>query len=400
MFKLWNMVLVVLTYGLVVLGTFLTRSGIISSVHAFARSAIGPLFFIFIFVMVVFSVYWLLRRRDALRAEHRLDAILSRETAFLVNNLLFLTLTMSVLYGTLYPLITELVAREKITLRVGWYNQVTGPQFAAVILLMGIVPLLSWRRASARRLGRAIWFPSVLSFLLVVLLVVLGVRSVGALIGFGVSALVAIVTLLEFWYGARARRRTKGESYLVALNQIIVRNRRRYGGYMIHLAVVLMAIGVIGSYFFQQQTEGTVKRGETLTLGGYTILYQGLREWSESDELLISEATVEVYRDQELITTLNPRRDYYPLSGQPITIPSVRSTISEDFYIILVGWEQVGQDQATFKVYLNPLINWLWAGAILLIAATLVAGWPGKSTQPAVSTAYRPETIVASKSGA
>jgi len=394
MLKSWNMALITITYGLVVLGTFLTRSGIISSVHAFARSSIGPLFFGFIALMSIFSVYWLLRRQDVLRAEHRMDAILSRETAFLINNLLFITLTLSVLYGTLFPLFTELFAGEKITLRVGWYNQVAGPQLAAVVLLMGIAPLLSWRRSSAQRLGRAIWMPFALSLLLVLLLAVLGeMRSVGALIGFGISAFVGITTLLEFGRGARARRRARGENYVLALKRLIVRNRQRYGGYLVHLSVVLMTIGITGSHFFQQETQGTVQRGETLTLGGFTMLYEGLEEWRENDELIISQATLTIYRDKEQIAILKPRRDFYPLSGQPITIPAVRSTITEDFYVILVGWEQIGQDQATFKVYLNPLINWLWGGALLLIVGTLVAAWPGKRARPGVSTAYRPGTI-------
>lgn len=399
MLKSWNMVLITLTYGLVVSGTFLTRSGIISSVHAFARSAIGPMMFGFLAVMLVFSVYWLLRRLDALRAEHRLDALFSRETAFLVNNLLFLTATLSVFYGTFYPLFTELLIGEKITLRVGWYNQVVGPQLAAIVLLMGIAPLLSWRRASARRLGKAIWLPLVLSVFLVLFLIVEGINSVGALIGFGISLFVALVTLLEFWYGVRTRHRAKGESYLRALNEIVVRNRRRYGGYLIHLSIVLMAIGITGSHFFQEETQGTVQRGETVTLGGFTILYQGLNEWAESDELMISEAKVEVYRDKKLIATLKPRRDYYLNMAQAVTIPAVRSTISEDFYVMLVGWEQIGQDQATFKLYLNPLINWLWAGAVMLIFGTLVAGWPSRSALAVVSTAYRPGTIVTRKAG-
>jgi len=397
MLKFWNMVLISVTYGLVVLGTFLTRSGIISSVHAFARSAIGPLFFGYIALMIGFSVYWLLRRRSALRAEHRLDSILSRETAFLINNLLFVSFTLTVLYGTLFPLITELFAGEKITLRVGWYNQVAGPQMAALVLMMGIAPVLSWRRASARRIGRAVFLPLVLSLLLVGFLVVLDVRSLGALIGFGISAFVGLTTLLEFWQAARARRRTKGENYLVALNRIIVRNRRRYGGYLVHLSIVLMAIGITGSYFFQQETQGALRRGETMTLGGYTILYEGLDEWQEGEDLFVSEATVAVYRDKERIATLKPRRNFYIDHQQPVTVPAVRSTVGEDFYVILVGWEQIGPDQATFKVYLNPLINWLWAGALMLIVGTLVAAWPGRRARLPVSAAYRPGMILTEK---
>lgn len=399
MLKTWNMILITLTYGLVVLGTFLTRSGVVSSVHAFARSAIGPLFFGYITLMIVFSIYWLLRRRGGLRAEHRLDAILSRETAFLVNNLLFLTLTVSVLYGTLYPLFSQLLTREKITLRVGWYNQVAGPQLAALLLLMGIVPLLSWRRALVKRLGKAIILPFGLSLLLILFLVIRGTYHPGALIGFGICSFTLLTTLAEFWQGARARHRSKGEHYFIALLHIIGRNRRRYGGYLIHVSIVLIAIGIVGSHFFQQETQGTVLRGETLTLGGFTILYEGFDEWQESDELIRSEATVGVFRDQQRIATLHPSRDFYPYANQVVTIPSVRNTVSEDFYVILVGWEQVGHDQATFKVYLNPLINWMWGGALLLILGTLVAAWPDKRARPAVSTAYRPGTILRERVG-
>jgi cytochrome c-type biogenesis protein CcmF len=399
MFKQWNMFLIIATYGLVIVGTFLTRSGVISSVHAFARSAIGPLFFGFIGLMSLFSVIWLLIRWDALKSEHRLDSILSREVAFLINNVLFITITLSVLFGTLFPLFTELLMGEQITLRVGWYNQVVGPQLGALVLLMGIAPLLSWRRMSTRRLGGVIWLPSLLSLLTVGLLLVAGVRNIGALIGFGITAFVAITTLLEFWQGARARHRARGESYPKALSQLIVRNRRRYGGYLIHLAIVLMAIGVIGSYFFQEETQGALQRGDTITLGGFTVMYEGLQERQETDDRLVSEATVGVYRDKVRIATLKPRRDFYPAFQQSTTIPAVRSTVSEDFYIILVGWESVSQNQATFKIYYNPLINWLWAGSFLLIWGTLVAGWPGKSEQAAVSMAYRPRTILTGKPG-
>ena len=399
MFKGWNMALVIITYVLVIVGTFLTRSGVISSVHAFARSAIGPLFFGYIAIVIPFSLAWLIRRWDALRSEHRLDSILSREVAFLINNLLFVTITVSVLFGTLFPLFTEFFIREQITLRVGWYNQVVGPQLGALVLLMGIAPLLSWRRMSARRLGRVIWIPFLLSVLLIGLLVVLGHRSVGALIGFGITAFVGLTTVLEFWQGVRARHRARGEGYLRALNELIVRNRRRYGGYLIHLSIVLMALGIVGSTFYQQETQGVLRRGETMTLGGFTVMYEGLEERQESSELLLSEATVSVYRDMEKVATLKPRRDYYPVYEQSTTIPAVRSTIGEDFYIILVGWERVSHDQATFKVYYNPLINWLWAGSILLILGTLVAGWPGRGEQAAFSMAYRPRAILTEKPG-
>jgi cytochrome c-type biogenesis protein CcmF len=375
MLKIWNMVLIILTYGLVIFGTFITRSGVIDSVHAFARSAVGPAFFGFIAITSIASVWMLLRRVDDLRSDNRLESLFSREAIFLYNNLLFMTLTISVFIGTVFPMVSELLTGEKITVGPPWFNRVTAPQFGLLLLLMGVAPLFAWRRQSVERLGRSLWWPFVLSILMVVALFVAGTRSLGALLGFWIVAFVGLTTLWEYSRGILARRRAQNEPWPVALWRLTGRNRRRYGGYMIHLGVVCMALGILGTNLFQEETQGTIAQGESIELGGFQITYNGLRNRFGADDLAIVEADLTLSRDDRVLRTLMPRREIYQNSGQTMTIPATRSTLSEDFYVILAGWENVGRT-ATFKIYLNPLINWLWLGGVVFVVGTMVAVWP------------------------
>ena len=376
MLKKWNLVLIILTYALVIFGTFLTRSGVLSSVHAFAQSAIGPSFFTFIGLTFIVSLTLLFREWDHLKSEHQMDSLLSRESAFLLNNLLFMGIAASVFWGTVFPMISELATGQKISVGPPFYNRVAGPQFAALVLLMGIGPLMAWRKASPKQLGRMLLIPSVAAILVVGALLILGIRSWGALLGFGIVTLATLTTLIEFGRGTRARMRSTGENAWAAFTTLVARNRRRYGGYIIHLAVVLMTIGIIGSNFFQKETQGRLKLGEQLTLGRYVMTYDGLDEFNTNDDRLVARATISVYRDGRLVGQLHPRRDYFVSSQQPMTIPGVRSTVEDDFYVLLVDWEPIAANGATFKVYLNPLVNWLWFGGLVFILGTLVAAWP------------------------
>jgi cytochrome c-type biogenesis protein CcmF len=376
MFKQWNMILIILTYALVIFGTFLTRSGVLSSVHAFAQSAIGRPFFIFIGLTFIGSMALLFHRWDKLRSENQLDSLLSREAAFLLNNVLFLGILAAVFWGTVFPMISEIVTGQKISVGPPYYNRVTGPLFAGLVLLMGVAPLIAWRKASARSLGRLLLIPFAAAVLLVVVLFALGTHSAGALLGFGLTALVTVATLAEFARGVRARVRVNGENPFRALATMTTRNRRRYGGYVIHLGVVLMAIGVIGTNFFQQQTQGTLSLGQQMTIGRYTMTFDDIQEVTLPDDRDVTRATVTVYRDGKYAATLHPRRDYYFTTQQPMTIPGVRSSIEDDFYTILVAWQPMGTGGATFKIYLNPLVNWLWTGGFVFIFGTLIAAWP------------------------
>ena len=384
MLRQWNMVLIILTYALVIFGTFLTRSGVLSSVHAFAQSAIGPMFFGFIGLTFVVSLRLLLGRWRELKGENQLGSMFSREALFLLNNLLFMGILVICFWGVIFPLVSELFTGQKVTVGPPFYERATGPLWAGLLLLMGIAPLSVYGSASWKTLGRGLWKPLAASLVVAVILLVEGVSRPAALLGYWLAALVALVTLYEFWRGARARHERHGEPLPLALWRLAGRNRRRYGGYVIHLGVVLMALGVIGIEMFQSETQGTLARGEQITLQGYTMVYKALDQFDKPDGRNVTLATVSVYRDGRYLGDLYPRRDYYYASQQPMTIPGVRSSLQDDLYVLLVGWEPIAEQGATFKVYHNPLVNFVWLGGLVFIVGTLVAAWPTRELEPAL----------------
>ncbi len=390
MLKVWNMILIILTYSLILFGTFITRSGVISSVHSFARSAIGPAFFAFISVTFLASLFLLFERLGTLKSEHQMDSLLSREAIFLLQNLLFLGITFATFWGTIFPMISELVTGEKITVGPPFYNKVNGPLFAVLVLTMGVAPLFAWRKQSAARLGRALWLPFVIAVAIALGLLLTGIRNPAALFGYWLVAFVGLTTLWEFGRGVRARMR-HGEGPVLALARLVGRNRRRYGGYVVHLGVVMIALGVVGTNFFQQETQGMLRPGESLHLGRYTMTYESLRQYTlEGGDRQVTEAQVSLYRDGEFLRKLHPNKDFFLSSGQPLSIPAVLSRPGEDVYVLLVGWEEVGPSGSTFKIYLNPLVNWIWLGGLTLMAGTLLAAWPGRQQAASWTTARRP----------
>lgn len=392
MFKIWNIVLVVLTYLLVVYGTFIVRSGVISSVHSFAQSSVGRPFFAFLALMLIFSTYWIMKRQEQLATPNHLQSLLSRESAFLLNNFIILGIMAATFWGTNYPIISELFTGERVTVGPPFYNKVNGPLFGALLLLMGVAPLTMWYRTSARRLGISLRWPALAALVIVVGLFALGVRNWGAVLGLWIVTFSFILTLLEFWKGVRARMR-RGETPWNALGNLMARNRRRYGGYLIHLGVLVMAFGIIGSYFYQEQTQIRLERGQTAGLGEYVMRFDGVSQYAGPDDLLIREASLSITKNGRPVGQLNPRTEFYTRTGQPMTIPSARSTVTEDFYVLMVNWESVTEDAATFRLFLNPLINWVWAGGFVFIVGTLIAAWPDAAERK-VQAAERGRRIV------
>jgi cytochrome c-type biogenesis protein CcmF len=384
MLKHWNMVLIILTYCLVIFGTFLTRSGVLSSVHAFAQSAIGPMFFGFIGLTFVISLTLLLQRWDSLKSEARMTSMLSREALFLLQNLLWMSILVVCFWGVIFPLISELFTGQKVTVGPPFYERANAPLFASLLLLMGVAPLSAWGHSTARTLGRAVWKPFIFSVVVGVgLPILMGVRAWPALLGFWLCAFVASVTLYEFWRGTMARHRRFGENFGQALWHLIGRNRRRYGGYILHLGVVLMAIGIIGIELFQTETQGTIPQGGSITLGDYTVTYKSLAIFDTPDGRNVARAVLDVEKNGQPVGQLYPRRDFFFESQQPMTIPGVRSTMEDDLYVLLVDWLPVSSQGASFKIYHNPLVNWLWLGGLVFILGTLVAAWPDKDPEEA-----------------
>jgi cytochrome c-type biogenesis protein CcmF len=324
-----------------------------------------------------------------------MTSMFSREALVLLNNLLFMGILVVCFWGVIIPLISELFTGQKLTVGPPFYERATAPLFAGLLLLMGVAPLSAWKYSTAKTLGRAIWKPILVSLAAPAVALIMGIRQPAALVGFWLCGIVGVVTLYEFWRGALARHRTRDESLPVALWRLAGRNRRRYGGYIIHLGVVLMALGIIGIELFQTQTQDTIAQGEQITLGEYTLRYDSLAVFDHTDGRNVARAVVSVFKNGDLVGELHPRRDYYYESQQPMTIPGVRSTMEDDLYVLLVDWQPISTQRATFRIYHNPLVNWLWLGGLVFILGTLVAAWPDREPEAAVERSRQKQTAQA-----
>ena len=374
MLKHWNMILIILTFDLVIFGTFLTRSGVLSSVHAFAQSEIGPLFFVFIGVTFIVSIALLFYRWADLRSETEMKSMLSKEALFLFNNLLFLSLLVISFWGVIFPLLSELFTGVKVTVGPPFYERATGPVWGTLMLLMGIAPLSAWSYGTAKTLGRAIWKPALAALIAPLAALAAGITNWIALIGFTLIALVLTVTLREFYRGAKARSRKSGSGFFTELWKLVKRNRRRYGGYIIHISMVLMGIGILGIELFQTDTQRHLAIGETIELDGYTLRYDKLDQFRHQDGRFITRGELTLSKNGKDLEVLAPRFDLYP-DGQPMTIPAVHSTLADDIYVILVNWEGITAESTPFKVYHNPLVKWVWIGGYLFVFGIFVAVW-------------------------
>ncbi len=372
MLKVWNLALAILTYGLCIFGTFMTRSGIISSVHAFAQSKIGPFFGTFLVLTLIFSFGLLLLRLPMLKAENRLESFASRETAFLLNNWVLLGMLFAVFWGTVFPLVSEAVTGEQITVGAPFFNQVNIPIGLLLLLLTGAGPLFAWRRTSSESLRKNFIVPVSAGGLSLGVFFALGVRDPYALVSFGLCIFVVVALGAEFHSGAKTRMRTSREAYLVALWRLSTKSRRRYGGYMTHLALVFLFAGFTGKAF-TEETEIVIEQGASHQVGEYRIVYQSLA-FAENANYSTTAAALALHRDGQFLGTLLPERRYYPAFDQGTTEVSIYSTLREDFYVILVGSAE--NRSAKFQVYINPLINFVWLGAVLLVVGALWAMWP------------------------
>jgi cytochrome c-type biogenesis protein CcmF len=382
MLKVWNMFLVIGTFSAVIFGTFATRSGLVDSVHSFARSQIGyPMFFFWASVTVI-SVWLILwrRSRGELRDEQTNTSLFSRESLFILNNFIFIALFVAIFWGSFgAPIISELVMNTNITLGTDYFMRVTPPLFAALYILMGIAPLSAWGKTSLTRLGRSLLVPLILTAVSLVAFFVGGLSSPGGLLAYGIVVMAGWVALYETYRGVIARRKIHRENPFQSLRALYQRNPRRYGGYLVHLGITIIGLGVIGSTMFQQETQQTLSVGQSLDIGGYTLRYDSLNSGQIADDgRMMDIANVTVVRDGQDLAHLRPRRDFFPSSSgmNTMTIAGSYSTLENDFYVILVDWEPVEQNAATFKVYINPLINLIWWGSFVLIFGTILAVWP------------------------
>jgi len=376
MLKKWNMALIIITFFLALFGTFITRSGIISSVHSFAQSNIGPFFLSFIGFILIFSFGMFTLRLDQLKSENRYDSILSRESAFLFNNLIFLAAAFSVFLGTIFPIVSEAIKGEKILVGPPYFNRVNVPMGLILILLMGIGPLISWRKASQENLMKNFLYPSILGILTAVVLFLVGIREAVALISFGLCAFVAATIFIEFYRGTKVRAK-RGENYLLALYHLISRNRRRYGGYIVHVGVILIVIGITASSAFVTQKEATLKKGESISVNHYTLRFDELNQYT-TEMKHVTAAKLSVFNSERSLGVIVPEKNVYKYEGNRDidneTEVALRSTFKDDLYVILTNFD--GNGTASFRVLINPMVSWIWAGGIVLALGAIVIMWP------------------------
>jgi cytochrome c-type biogenesis protein CcmF len=386
MLRIWNMVLVILTFTLALFGTFLTRSGILSSVHAFGESTLGPYFLGLIILVLVGSFALLFTRLPQLRSRNSLESYISREAIFLYNNLLLVGLAFAVFWGTMFPVLTEAVQGEKITVGQGFFNQVAGPIGIALLFLTGVGPLIPWRKASRRELRRRFVWPLVIATMAIIPAVYFAqdgshwwAAAAIVLAAFTVACIVG-----EFWRGMKVRHQLGGVSWIGALGQLFVRNRRRYGGYVVHLGVVALIVGIACQGAFSTQGDLALRTGQTGEVAGYAFTNEGGTR-SQDDHKMSVGVALAVSEGGNRFATLNPGVDVFTAQMQRSSEVAVDSSPFRDVYVVLVGLTPDGL--ARISVFINPMMMWIWVGGLIMVIGSIVAVWPSRRPREAVMPA-------------
>lgn len=374
MLKVWNLALIMLTFLLCIFGTFLTRSGIISSVHTFASAPLlGTLFLVFMGLVILCSGGLLLFRLNFLRSENVLDSLTSKESSFLINNFIFIGMTFAIFWGTMYPAFSELMGGQSITLGPQFFNRVIVPIGLALTVLIGLCPLLAWKRTSLQTVKKQFLIPCGLFIIAALILILLNVRNVYALLSFALSTFVISIIITEFIRGTRARKRMTNESPLTAFGRLMSKNRRRYGGYIVHLGMISIFIGITGSSALNTEKEAVLTKGEWTSVGRYRIHYEEM-EYDDTWSKEINTAILSVHVGERQIGFLKPQKNLHRNREQPITEVAIRSTLRDDLYVLLLGWDD--DETATFQIHLNPLVMWIWIGGVIFSLGTCIAAWP------------------------
>ena len=402
MMKAWNVWLIFVTFMLSILGTLLTRSGLVSSVHAFAQSSIGTWFVWFLAITFCICLFTFFYQRDHLRTENHLESMVSRESSFLFNNLILLVACITVLWGTLFPVLSEYVSGTKTTVGPPFYNRVMVPIGLGLIFLTGVGPLLAWRSTSLRAIRRNFVAPCLAVVGTAIIVMIAGVRpwvdpsagNIYALVCFSLSAGVLTAIFAEFLRGAGVVSTQTGKNVVASMYLLTRRNTRRYGGYIIHFGVVLLFIGLAGAAF-NQSKEMEMGFGDSVQVGAWKLVCQSYSQDSNAN-YDTDFALLDVYKHDKKILRLTPERRFYQASQQTLTVVAIHQTLASDLYVVFEG-RNPDTDKPIIKVFLNPLVNWIWIGVIITIVGTLIALVPpllppGRRTEPLTqSLSSRPE---------
>ncbi len=377
MLKVWNLSLIIIAFSLTIFGTFLTRSGILSSIHAFSNGPVGTVFLAFLAFVLLGSFGLLAYRADQLKGHPELDSVVSRESTFLLNNVILVSALFTIFLGTIFPLISEAVAGVQVSVGAPYFNSVTVPLFLILVFLMGVGPMIAWRKASWDNLKRNFLWPSATSLIIALALFVWRVREFLPLLGFTLSAFVVATILFDTTLAVRARRRIAGEGVLSALLTLARRNQRRYGGLIVHLGIVLIVLGIAGSMAYSVEREATLRLTEGLSVGRYHILFEGLRGSQQPTHFRV-EGAFRVFNQRHELGVLSPALKFFPAQQSPVGRAVHRSSFTEDLYLILSGFSELDKNHATLKVLVRPLVAWIWFGGVVVVLGTLVAIWPIK----------------------
>jgi cytochrome c-type biogenesis protein CcmF len=395
MLKVWNISLILGTFILTIFATFLTRTGLIESVHSFARNLeIAYVFLGFMGILLVGSfalVWW---RRDRLASDHRLESVISREAAFLLNNLLFIAAMFAVMWGTMFPLISEGFLGQKIAVGPPFFNRVNIPIGLALLALLGIGPVVAWRKATGRNLRRNFVTPALVGLVTAATLWLLGVRHGYALATFSLAAFTMTTITREFWKGARARAAIEGEGLARAFLHMVQRNRRRYGGYTVHAGLVIGFVGMAGAAY-EVEEQATLLPGESTEIRSpyghtFTLTYQDL-SWYAAPNMTKLIASVDVERDGRRAGTMTTEKRQYRQREEVTSVVGIRRAWNEDLYLILAGVDdpngvvqgRVERPLVTLRILVNPLVSWIWIGGAVMAVGTLTAFWPASGSGPA-----------------
>lgn len=377
MLKVWNLTLISLTFALVIFGTFLTRSGILNSVHAFADGPVGYFFLAFLAVILLSTVTLLTYRAEQLKTEGSVDSFLSREGAFLFNNLLLVTLCFTVFLGTIFPLLAEAVRGVKVSVGAPYFDYVAAPLGLGLLFLMGVGPVIPWRGASWASVRRNLQGPGIAGLAGGLVALVLGIGSIWTVVTYALAIFVIAVAVQEYYRGIRARRKSAGEGPLKALGQLFVRNRRRYGGFVVHVGVALLAVGIASSSSPRIDEEKMLKRGEVLEAGHYQVRFDRLIG-REGPTFVKVQGIFTIFNDHHEIGQMRPGLRFYARQQEPIAQIDYWIGFWEDLYVVLGSFDREG-GWAVIKVLVNPMVSWIWTGGVIMALGTLIALWPTRS---------------------
>ena len=375
MLKVWNLSLIIIAFSLTIFGTFLTRSGILSSIHAFSSGPVGTVFLVFLAFVLLSSFGLLAYRSDQLKGQPELDSMVSRESAFLLNNIVLVSALFTIFLGTIFPLLSEAVAGVQVSVGAPYFNSVTVPLFLLLVFLMGVGPMIAWRKASWDNLKRNFLWPATASLVFALGLFVWQVRDLLPLLGFTLLAFVVFSILYDTALALRARHRIAGEGVFSGLITLARRNQRRYGGLVVHLGVVLIIMGIAGSMTYSLEREATLALKEHLTVGRYLIQFEGLKGAQQPTHFRV-EGAFRVFHGGDEVGVLSPALKFFPTQQSPVGRAVHRSSISDDIYLILSGFSELDKNQATLKVLVRPLVVWIWIGGFVIMLGTLVAILP------------------------